>query len=92
MNQKEIYQALKRKNLNASMIAEALGVSSQAVSSAIKQGKSSQRIAKAIAIAIAIAIDEPLEKVFPHYAKKEQKQVFRSNQIAHLKNQFSQMI
>ncbi|MDO9792010.1 DNA-binding protein [Glaesserella parasuis] len=90
MNQKEIYQALKRKNLNASMIAEALGVSSQAVSSAIKQGKSSQRIAKAIAI--AIAIDEPLEKVFPHYAKKEQKQVFRSNQIAHLKNQFSQMI
>ncbi|MDE3944874.1 DNA-binding protein, partial [Glaesserella parasuis] len=78
------------KNLNASMIAEALGVSSQAVSSAIKQGKSSQRIAKAIAI--AIAIDEPLEKVFPHYAKKEQKQVFRSNQIAHLKNQFSQMI
>ncbi|MDE3932894.1 DNA-binding protein [Glaesserella parasuis] len=90
MNQKEIYQALKRRNLNASMIAEALGVSSQAVSSAIKQGKSSQRIAKAIAI--AIAIDEPLEKVFPHYAKKEQKQVFRSNQIAHLKNQFSQMI
>lgn len=88
MNQKEIYQALKRKNLNASMIAEALGVSSQAVSSAIKQGKSSQRIAKAI----AIAIDEPLEKVFPHYAKKEQKQVFRSNQVAHLKNQFSQMI
>ena len=86
MNQKEIYQALKRKNLNVSMIAEALGVSSQAVSSAIKQGKSSQRIAK------AIAIDEPLEKVFPHYAKKEQKQVFRSNQIAHLKNQFSQMI
>ncbi|MCT8765963.1 HTH domain-containing protein [Glaesserella parasuis] len=90
MNQKEIYQALKRKNLNASMIAEALGVSSQAVSSAIKQGKSSQRIAKAIAI--AIAIDEPLEKVFPHYAKKEQKQVFRNNQIARLKNQFSQMI
>ncbi|MDE3963699.1 DNA-binding protein [Glaesserella parasuis] len=90
MNQKEIYQALKSKNLNASMIAEALGVSSQAVSSAIKQGKSSQRIAKAIAI--AIAIDEPLEKVFPHYAKKEQKQVFRNNQIARLKNQFSQMI
>nr|WP_269822191.1 HTH domain-containing protein [Aggregatibacter actinomycetemcomitans] len=45
MNQKEIYQALKNKNLNASMIAEALGVSYQAVSNAIKQGKSSQRIA-----------------------------------------------
>ena len=88
MNQKEIYQALKRKNLNASMVAEALGVSSQAVSNAIKRGKSSQRIAKAI----AIAIDEPLEKVFPHYAQKEQKQEFRNNQITYLKNQFSQMI
>lgn len=88
MNQKEIYQALKRKNLNASMIAEALGVSSQAVSNAIKQGKSSQRIAKAI----AIAIDEPLEKVFPHYAEKQQRQAFRNNQVIHLKNQFSKMI
>ena len=39
MNPKEIYQALKDKNLNASMIAEALGVSSQAVSNAIKQSK-----------------------------------------------------
>ncbi|MGX2951319.1 DNA-binding protein [Ursidibacter sp. B-7004-1] len=87
MNQQEIYQSLKSKNLNASMIAEALGVSVQAVSNAIKQGKSSQRIAKAI----AIAIDQPLEKVFPHYAQKQQKQAFRHNQINQLKDQFAQM-
>lgn len=74
-------------SLNASMIAEALGVSVQAVSNAIKQGKSSQRIAKAI----AIAIDQPLEKVFPHYAQKQQKRAFRHNQINQLKDQFAQM-
>ncbi|AGI35955.1 helix-turn-helix domain-containing protein [Mannheimia haemolytica] len=87
MNQQEIYQALKSKNLNASMIAEALGVSSQAVSNAIKQGKSSKRIAKAI----AIAIEQPLEKVFPHYARKQEQQVFRKTQIHQLKSQFAQM-
>ena len=63
------------------MIAEALGVSSQAVSNAIKQGKSSQRIAKAI----ALAIDEPLETVFPHYAQKQQKQIFRHKKVNQLK-------
>ncbi|AAP95436.1 DNA-binding protein [[Haemophilus] ducreyi] len=87
MNQQEIYQALKNKNLNASIIAEALGVSSQAVSNAIKQGKSSERIAKAI----AIAIEQPLEKVFPHYAHKHQQRVFRKKQVRELQSQFSQM-
>ena len=88
MNPKEIYQALKDKNLNASMIAEALGVSSQAVSNAIKQGKSSQRIAKAI----ALAIDEPLETVFPHYAQKQQNQIFRHKKVNQLKSQFSHIV
>ncbi|WP_257812240.1 HTH domain-containing protein [Aggregatibacter actinomycetemcomitans] len=88
MNQKEIYQALKNKNLNASMIAEALGVSYQAVSNAIKQGKSSERITKAI----ALAIDQPLEIVFPHYVQKKQKQIFRKKKVNELKSQFSQRL
>ncbi|OOH87934.1 DNA-binding protein [Pasteurellaceae bacterium 15-036681] len=88
MDQKEIYQALKNKDLNAAMIAEALEVSTQAVSNAIKQGKGSKRIAKAV----AIAIDRPLEQVFPHYAQKQQKQVIRNAQVNQLRTRFSQII
>ncbi|TYA51663.1 DNA-binding protein [Aggregatibacter actinomycetemcomitans] len=65
-----------------------VGVSYQAVSNAIKHGKSSQRIAKAI----ALAIDQPLETVFPHYAQKKQKQIFRKKKVNQLKSQFSQIL
>ncbi|EFA28908.1 MULTISPECIES: hypothetical protein [Haemophilus] len=87
MSPNEIYQALKIKNLNVAMIAESLGVSNQAVSTVIKQGKSSQRIAKAI----CLAIEKPLDQVFPHYAKHQQKKVLRAEKVSQLRRQFSQM-
>lgn len=87
MDQEEIYQALKSKGLNTSILAEALDVSIQAVSSAIKKGKGSQRIANAI----SIAIDKPLEQVFPYYARKQEKQEIRQNRVHQLKSQFSKI-
>lgn len=87
MNPDEIYQALKCKNLNIPIIAESLGVSTQAVSIVIKQGKGSERIAKAI----SIAIEKPVEEVFSHYAKAKQKQKIRTEKIILLKERFSQI-
>ncbi len=87
MSPEEIYQALKNRSLNVAMIAESLGVSNQAVSSVIKKGKNSQRIAKAI----SIAIDKPLDQVFPHYIENQQKKAVRAEKITQLKRKFAQI-
>ncbi|OOF65190.1 DNA-binding protein [Rodentibacter pneumotropicus] len=87
MTPNDIYQALKNRNLNVAMIAESLGVSNQAVSNVIKQGKNSQRIAKAI----SIAIDQPLDHVFPYYAKSQHKKIVRAEKVLQLRQQFAQI-
>ncbi|QGM80695.1 DNA-binding protein [Otariodibacter oris] len=86
MDQKEIYQALKDKGLNAVILAKALDVSVQAISSTIKKGKGSLRIANAI----SIAIDKPIEKTFPYYEEKQLQQQARKQQIEQLKTKLSQ--
>ncbi|QOF67310.1 DNA-binding protein [Actinobacillus sp. GY-402] len=87
MIQERIFQALKNRGLNVSMLAEALNVSNQAVFNVIKQGKGSKRIATAI----AIAIDTPLDKAFPYYSKIQHDRVMRDNKIDRLKSQFAQI-
>ncbi|ARU65461.1 DNA-binding protein [Histophilus somni] len=87
MSPNEIYQALTNRNLNVAMIAESLGVSNQAVSVVIKQGKNSQRIAKAI----SLAIEKPLDQVFPHYAQNQQKKALREEKISQLRKKFAQI-
>ena len=52
MNSKNIYQELNRKGLNASIIAEAVGVLPQSVAVVIRTGKGSKRIASVIAAAL----------------------------------------
>lgn len=87
MNPSEIYQELQKRNLNIAMIAEALGVSSQAVYSVVRKGESSRRIAQAV----AVAIDCPLEKVFPYYARRAQSKTGRAEKVAELKQRFSEL-
>ena len=87
MNPEEIYQALNKINLSASHIAEALGVRPQTVSSVIREGKGSKRVAKAVAISLEVSI----EQVFPFYAEKRNKKEKKQNDINRLKDKFSSL-
>ena len=79
MESHEIYEKLKSKDVSARMIAQVLGVTNQSVSDVIRNGRGSKRIAEAI----AKVLDEPLEKVFPHYAPKQTHQ----DKVSALRNQ-----
>ncbi len=61
MDKKEIQLALKAKELNFSMMAEALGVKPKTVISVTERTTRSRRVAQAL----AKAIEQPIKKVFP---------------------------
>lgn len=81
MDSQKIYQELNVKGLNASIIAEVIGVLPQSVAVVIRKGKGSKRIANVI----ATAIDKNLEDVFPFYKQKNEKIEQRKVQAANLK-------
>lgn len=81
MDSEKIYQELNQKGLNASIIAEAMGVLPQSVAVVIRMGKGSKRIASAV----ATAIDKSLEEVFPFYKEKNKKIEWRKMQAINLK-------
>lgn len=81
MNAEKIYQALNAKGLNASIIAEAIGVLPQSVAVVIRTGKGSKRIAGAV----ATALDSSLEEVFPFYAEKAESKASRKKKAIALK-------
>lgn len=70
MNKEQIYQLLNDRNINATMIAKALGVSAPAVQKVIIDGYGSERVAKAVAKMCEI----PLFEMFPYYEKKYKEQ------------------
>nr|WP_279039071.1 XRE family transcriptional regulator [Snodgrassella alvi] len=81
MDSQKIYQELNVKGLNASIIAEVIGVLPQSVAVVIRKGKGSKRIANVI----ATAIDKNLEDVFPFYKQKNERIEQRKVQAANLK-------
>lgn len=81
MDSKKIYQELNAKGLNASMIAEAIGVLPQSVAVVIRMGKGSKRIASAI----SLALEKNLDDVFPFYKEKKEKIANRKTQAIKLK-------
>lgn len=81
MDSNKIYQELNMKGLNASIIAEAIGVLPQSVALVIRMGKGSKRIATAI----AIALEKNLDDVFPFYKEKKERVANRKNQAIKLK-------
>ncbi|WP_192874926.1 hypothetical protein [Ignatzschineria cameli] len=76
MKKDEIYQLLKKNNANATMIANALDVTPQAVQSVISNGKGSRRIAKAV----AVLCNKSLIEVFPHFKNVPTKQEVEKRQ------------
>lgn len=87
MNPEQIYQALSRRNLNATRIAEALRIRPQIVSNVIRDGHGSCRITNAI----AIAIEAPRDEVFPYYSKKKQLILERKARVEQLKEKFAEI-
>lgn len=81
MDSNKIYQELNMKGLNASIIAEAIGVLPQSVALVIRMGKGSKRIATAI----AMALEKNLDDVFPFYKEKKERVANRKNQAIKLK-------
>lgn len=81
MDSEKIYQELNQKGLNASIIAEALGVLPQSVAVVIRMGKGSKRIASAI----ATSMNKSLDEVFPFYKEKNKKVEWRKLQANNLK-------
>lgn len=81
MQADEIYQALNAQGYNATSIAEALGVRPQSVAGVIRDGRGSERIAKAIALASKVSF----ETMFPFYSEKTQKKEQRAKKINELK-------
>lgn len=61
MDSRNILEALQAKGINFSIVAEAIGVSTNMVSSVASRKATSRRVAKAI----SKAIDLPIEQVFP---------------------------
>lgn len=87
MNSKNIYQELNRKGLNASIIAEAVGVLPQSVAVVIRTGKGSKRIASVI----AAALDKELDDVFPFYGEKTAKKNLRMQKLDLLRSQLDKL-
>ena len=75
MTKDKIYELLLRQGISASMIADAMQISQQTVSTVIAKGHGSRRVAEAI----AKLLDKPLTEVFPYY-KASQMQHYRANQ------------
>lgn len=61
MDSRAILSSLKSAGINFSIVAEAIGVSTNMVSSVAARKATSRRVARAI----ARAIDKPIEQVFP---------------------------
>lgn len=67
MNASEILISLKAKNINYTVIAEAIGVSSGHVRNVAARIFTSREVAEAI----AVALEKPFLDVFPEYAEKQ---------------------
>lgn len=61
MNSRDILESLQTRGLNFTIVAEAIGVSTNMVSSVAARKATSRRVARAI----AKAISKPVERVFP---------------------------
>lgn len=61
MDSRDILSSLKSVGINFSIVAEAIGVSTNMVSSVAARKSTSRRVAHAI----ARAIDKPIEQIFP---------------------------
>ena len=74
MTKDKIYKALHSQNISASMIADAIQISHQAVCDVIAKGHGSRRVAEAV----AKLLDKPLTEVFPYYMANHS-QHYRAN-------------
>jgi len=85
MQSQEILKILKTKNLNYSLVAEALGnISPPHVSAVARRKAQSLRVAKAI----AKAVGEPIEQVFPDMPSYHTKES-RKERVAKLRKELA---
>lgn len=68
MGKETIYNLLKERNLNATMIARSLGITPQAVHKVINDGHGSLKVVKAI----ATVCEKDYKNLFPYYLREKE--------------------
>lgn len=87
MSPEQIHAALHQRSVSASQVADALNVSPQSVSSVIRRGRGSRRIATAI----ATVLEQPLDHVFPAYADADRQRRDRAATVRALSQKLSHL-
>lgn len=82
MNGKQITKELNQKQLNYSMLSQAIGTSVSHVYNVAYRNT----VSKPVAIKIAKAIEKPFEHVFPDYYEKAEQKKTRGAKVEALAN------